>query len=997
MSAISLGFVFTGRDLASRTFSKVDANFGRLERNTRRSSRVMQASMAAVGGGMAALAIGFVALKKQFDFASAAGRFQQQLVATSKIMIDGTENLRELRNTALDVGLRTPFAPEEIMTGLRSLAELGFKSAEAISTIEPAANLAVLGQIKLDKASKAIAGTLRAFNMEATESGNVADRLGLITQQSGFQAVDFANGLSKGAATMGRFGQSLEDTLVLMGAMRDMNIRANVASTNMREATRRVFSQQSAVNKLRAAGIATLDAETGKRRRLVDILFDMSEHTKTLSVTQGDLFTSSVLGARGADMLTGVIRKGRESFDEDIRAMNNSAGTAQRFMDAMLDTFQGQKDLLRGAAETFKVVVGEAFADTLKPVIRFMVESIGSLTRIIRDLPGPLKKAGAGLLLLSTVMFTLAGGAMLFAGAMGMAAVLLTTFTAATLGALVVFGGLVISVGLVTAGIVGLGAAMNQNMSSAGGIKKFWEDLKTVFDGVSQALSGKGIKGETMFKLIQKENEGLLIWVVNIVRWVQRAEHFFKGMWAGFNEGITTAKPHIDAFKSAFDELGKTLGIGTDKHELMTTSTTEAANEGAKWGATLAKVAVVGIKFMTAMVKLSDLLIDNFETLKNTLMIIAGIFVGRAFMRMGGMMGMSGGAAAGGARAAAGSGGMMMPMMMGGGGAVKPGTGGGSMAGLMGNSTPGNKFFKQDLNGNMTPRTPMSGIPLGAMPAQTTRERFAAMRQRAGGVGGMLRTGGSKFMGALPGIGGAAGLAMSAQQASEGNYGTALMGGAMSAQMIGKQGFKGAGRAAMGAGRMGVKGLMGAASLAGPIGLAAIAFGAVVMGGIELYGNKVDQDIKDLDKQIGVGANRTVMADASKPNGGREANVAAGSMNKRQFLEARAKGGFMTTEELGIWKKAGQSQKVKLDLEKKAMRDARTQLAGMGPATPTGPGEMGSLVRIDPKAVQLGVEIAMANSAKKGLLGSKVTIKTGEFIGQNEFKHGATVPRGVEP
>jgi TP901 family phage tail tape measure protein len=906
---------------------------------------------------MAAMATGFVALRKQFDFSNAAGRFQQQLVATSKIMVDGTENLQKLRDTALDVGLRTPFSPDEIIRGLRNLGELGFRSAEAIAAIKPAADLAVIGEIKLSAASKAIAGTLRSFHLEASQAGSVTDMLATIIKRTGFQATDFASGLADGAAEMGGFGQSVEDTLTLLGALRNLNLRSSKASTAMREAARRVFSQQSVVNKLTAAGIPIIDKETGARRRLVEVLFDMSEHMKTLGTTQADLFATSTLGARGRKMMDAIMAKGRKSIDEDVNALKNSAKTAE----AMLNTFEGQKQLLRGATETFKVVVGDSFADVLKPVIRFMAESLTDLTRIIRDAPAPLKKAAAGLALVSAGMLALTGTAVVFTGVIGMAAVALTTFGGVAAISLGVFGALVTSVGLVVAGLVGLGVAANNGVGGARSLVQWWEDVKLVFDGVKQALSGDGIRGGTLFELVKKENEHLLVWVVNISRWINRAKHFIDGMWIGFQAGIEMARPSLDEFKAAFEELGKTLGINTEKNELMGTSVKDATSQGAKFGQTLSKVAVIGIKFMTSMIRFSNLLIDNFGTLKNTLITIAQLVGGAAFLRLAGMLKMGG--VAGAARSAGGGGGAgTLPMMLGGGArasAASASSGAGaSLLGFMGNSTP--------MTGET--RHPANSIPLPGMPSEperTRRQRMRDLMKKGGGLRGMARAGAGRAFGTIPGLMGTGMMVQGVGQAQEGNYGSALMMGGMgAATMVGKQGFESA---------------IGFVAKH-PAILGTIAAGvATGMAAKHVIEKKSEAERATIDKVLAGGAQAQYTAEFDRHrgygmgrHGQREVVKTIGSMTPEERAAAEKAGNIRSLNyyknRRSHWEQMDQYRSQGIDAEKMATRDSQGNVMKRGEHSPSG--GQGEYVRWTTQA-QLD---AMRQAHREGLLSTNVTV-----------------------
>jgi len=59
---------------------------------------------------------------------------------------------------------------------------------------------------------------------------------------------------------------------------------------------------------------------------------------------------------------TGVAVKGADAIAYLRQQFENAGGTAASFRDKMLDTFAGQKQLLRGSFEKLAIVLGEPFA-----------------------------------------------------------------------------------------------------------------------------------------------------------------------------------------------------------------------------------------------------------------------------------------------------------------------------------------------------------------------------------------------------------------------------------------------------------------------------------------------------------------------------------------------------------------------------------------------------------------------------------------------------------
>ena len=73
------------------------------------------------------------------------------------------------------------------------------------------------------------------------------------------------------------------------------------------------------------------------------------------------------------------------------REMSDAEGTAQGFREQLLETFEGQKTLLRGTLQTFAVVLGEPFAAVFKPIVRAVVEALNAVLRAFQAIPASVE------------------------------------------------------------------------------------------------------------------------------------------------------------------------------------------------------------------------------------------------------------------------------------------------------------------------------------------------------------------------------------------------------------------------------------------------------------------------------------------------------------------------------------------------------------------------------------------------------------------------------
>ena len=353
---------------------------------------------AALGG------VGF-AMKKLAD---ANGRFEQGLAAVGAVTKATTSEMQALKDAAIQAGIATQFSPVEAVNGLNALATAGQTAGQAIKTLIPVLDLAAgsLGQLGTGEAAMAVVGTLNSYTMSADKATEVTDKLLRITQLTNFQTRDFSAGLAKASAKTAVYGQSLDDTLIAMGLLRNANIDASSASTAYSMAVQRVATDTAALNTLNEMGASLYDEQTGKVRSFLDLVTELKPKLDKLSDATRNKALKDMFGARSIAAYTAiagasvtvtengekVTLKGADAIARLRQNMADAGGTAAGFKKSLLDTFEGQKTLLAGSLETLAVISGEEFANAFRPFVENAIEGINRLIKVIKSMTSEQKK-----------------------------------------------------------------------------------------------------------------------------------------------------------------------------------------------------------------------------------------------------------------------------------------------------------------------------------------------------------------------------------------------------------------------------------------------------------------------------------------------------------------------------------------------------------------------------------------------------------------------------
>lgn len=645
LNNLGLGFVFTAKDLASAKLQGLERNFVNLDDKTKASSARISASFRQMAIGLGVFAAGAATVAGAFHLAGAAGEFEQGLASVGAVTRATTRDMDMLRQAAIQAGIETQFSPAEAVQGLQSLATAGQTVEQSTRTLVPVLDLAAgsLGQLGVAQAAEAVVGTLNAYGLAAEQAAGVTDKLLRITQLTNFQARDFEIGLSKAAATGATFNQSMDDVLITMGLLRNRNIDASSSATALRESIRRVGSDQRAQQAIQEAGVKVFDQVTGKMRSITDVMSDFGSATANMTDAERNRRVVTAFGARGLLAFNAVLNasfttmrdgqevtlRGADAIEAMRKEMDKAGGTAAGFREKLLDTFEGQKTLLRGTLQTFAIVLGEPFAKVFKPIVGAVTNALNFLIQAFQVIPAPVKKAfatfavaaGAIVALIGAVIAAKAGIALL---AIGLKALGITIggVLATLLPAILIFG-------VLASVVAGFVLAVRKNIGGIGTFfRRLYDQIKLFVHAMSQLFEEGAFSGAVMEELNRAENQGVKTFAIRVFQIVFRIKRFFAGIAEGFGTAIEQARPVFDAFVGALSRLGEAFGfVGSGLDTVAGLHSDKFAASGARVGEILGRIATFMVRVITVAVDLTTGIIEGFKSVSG--------FVGAAFGTIG--------------------------------------------------------------------------------------------------------------------------------------------------------------------------------------------------------------------------------------------------------------------------------------------------------------------------------------------------------------------------
>jgi TP901 family phage tail tape measure protein len=443
---------------AGKAFVEIGAITAPLEAALRRASLTLKAwgDQVQAMGQRALLAAGAMAAPVALAGRVYAG-FSDQMKALQAVSGATAAEMRRLTNTAEDLGRTTSYTAAQVGEAMLNLARSGFRPHEIDNAIGGILSLARATGTDLALAGEIAAGSLRAFNLEASQSQRVADVLTATANNSAQTLEDLGEAMKYVAPVAQEYGLSIEETAKAIGALANVQIKGAMAGTSLRQMMV-ALSDPGIRARIEQLGVAVTDATGGFRTDFGKMLLELGEAMKSLPAPERLALLYELFGQRS---MAAAAKLAVSNFQGLNDAIDNAAGSAQRAAEIMDSGLGGAWRRLTSALEGVQIAIGKVVEMAIAPLMDAMgnalvqvAEWINANRAAVMVVLGTVAAVGT----LGAVLFT-AGIAFKAAGvALGAlsAAIKLATAALAVMQAAVTT--LLSPLGLLTASLVGIGA-----------------------------------------------------------------------------------------------------------------------------------------------------------------------------------------------------------------------------------------------------------------------------------------------------------------------------------------------------------------------------------------------------------------------------------------------------------------------------------------------------------------------------------------------------------
>lgn len=331
--------------------------------------------------------------------------FEQGLSNVKAVTQATDTEMKILKDTAKSLGASTAWSAVQVTQAEELLGQTGFSVKETTSALPGLLSLASAGSLDLAAATDIASGTLRAFNIDASQTSHVADVLALSASATNSDVTDLGETMKYAAPVAQALGISFEDTAAASGLLSNANIKGSQAGTILRQTMARLASPtKEAAKVMKAYGINAFDAQ-GNMKPLNGVINNLNSSLGKLTSQKRADIISTVFGTESMSGVLALMNQGGQSLGDLSKKLIETKGSADEMAKTKLDNLAGQWTILKSAVEGMKIELGEKLAPYAKQFITWFTAKIPSITDSVLNFVdkisnniGTIKTAGGAFL-----------------------------------------------------------------------------------------------------------------------------------------------------------------------------------------------------------------------------------------------------------------------------------------------------------------------------------------------------------------------------------------------------------------------------------------------------------------------------------------------------------------------------------------------------------------------------------------------------------------------
>lgn len=425
-----------------------------------------------------------------------AADFEKTMSAVGAVSNASEKDMGRLRDTALDLGIKTAYSSQEVAGAMEDLAKAGLTvdeivggAAKATTTLAAAAGDELPGGIA--QGAEIIANAMKTFDASAGDMNHFADVLVGAAASSTINVEDMATSLKYAGPIAHTLGIDIDGLSTALAILGDRGIKGSTAGTSLRG----VLLSLSPTSKKAAATMKDLGLITengtnlffdmhGALKPLPEIMQLLQDKTKGLSQEEKVAAFNQIFQRRAMNSALILAEQGAKGYDRYAQSIGKIS--ASDIAKKKLDNLSGALKILKSSVNALLIQAGTPLLEMITGWVRHLTKFINSLARLDPHLLTTILKIVG---IASAILLVLGAGVMFLSMMLKMyRAFKDVTMAIQLMGNMLKVSFLTNPVFLVVAAIVALGVAFYLAYKKSKSFRNFVDGLARTFMDVIKPL-----------------------------------------------------------------------------------------------------------------------------------------------------------------------------------------------------------------------------------------------------------------------------------------------------------------------------------------------------------------------------------------------------------------------------------------------------------------------------------------------------------------------------
>ena len=325
--------------------------------------------------------------------------FEQAMANVRAVNGADDTQFKMLRDQALELGRTTQFSASQAANTQEALARGGFDPKQIVDAMPSVLAMAAAEGMELSQAGDIIVKTLGGMgykdaqgNVDASQSGRVADVLANMSASSATNIAELGEGMKIAAPVMSQLGVSIEQLGAYLGGMANKGFVGSEAGNALASSAMRLSKlPKDTYNALADLKVSTRTKE-GKMREFPDIMKAINEafNKRKMGEAERMNYLARIFGTGQGKAMLGFMDAAVSGQIDTLEVSNKTQaqGKSQAMADVRNNTLVGDLAGLSSAWEGFMISVGKPLEDWTRNIVQGLTKAISWITQLMKEHEG---------------------------------------------------------------------------------------------------------------------------------------------------------------------------------------------------------------------------------------------------------------------------------------------------------------------------------------------------------------------------------------------------------------------------------------------------------------------------------------------------------------------------------------------------------------------------------------------------------------------------------